>query len=178
MKALFVCVLSSLFFTACVSNTTPRPDFPSISLQQAKNQPEKFRGKKVYWGGTILNVHNFKNYSEIEILRRPLSGSEPDDRKRGSGRFLAKVSGFIDPAEYKSPSRVTVTGKLAGIKKRKVGEYLYTYPYVKAEKIQFFRGKKPKPIKDPYWWDQPYYRPFPYHSYPYYWSPHGHGYYW
>lgn len=175
MKGIFVTALSFLLLTACSSASTSRPDLPVVSIELAKTQPDKYKGTKIYWGGTILNVHNFKDYSQIEVLKRPLSGSEPDDQKSGQGRFIIKVSGFIDPAEYKSPSRVTVTGTLQGIQKGKVGSYPYTYPYVIAEKIQFFRGNKAKPIQDPYWWDHPYYRPFPYY---YYGGHHGHGYYW
>ncbi len=160
-------VLTSLLListiTACSSNSATRSDLPTISVAQAKASPAKLQGTKVFWGGTIINVKNFKDYTQIEVLKRPLSGAEPNDQKKAQGRFMAKISGFIDPIEYKTPSRVTITGILSGVQKGKVGSYPYTYPLIKAEKIQFWQGKKAKPIRDPYWWDHPYYRPFPYH---------------
>ncbi len=148
--------------SACSSSSTARPDLPVVSVEQAKVAPAKYQGTKVYWGGTIINVRNFKDYTQIEVLKRPLSGAEPNDRKKAQGRFMVKVSGFIDPIEYKTPSRVTITGILSGVQKGKVGSYPYTYPLIKAERIQFWQGKKAKPIRDPYWWDHPYHRPFPY----------------
>ncbi len=159
-------IIVSLFLlntlNGCSSNSA-RSNLPTVSINQAKADSAKYRGTKVYWGGTIINVKNFQNYSQIEVLKRPFSGSEPNDQKKAQGRFIARVSGFIDPIEYKTPSRVAITGILQGIQKSKVGSYPYTYPVIKAEKFQFWQGKKAKPIRDPYWWDHPYYRPFPYH---------------
>ncbi len=175
MKQLLIIGLGFLL-TGCSSSSTPRPDLPTVSIEQAKTQPAKYLGTRVFWGGTILKVSNFRDHSQIEVLRRPLSGSEPNDQKKGQGRFMIKVAGFIDPAEYKSPNRVTVIGTLQDTQKGKVGNYPYTYPYVIAEKIQFWRGKKSQPIRDPYWWDHPYYRPFPYYSHPYSYGHFGRGY--
>ena len=155
--------------SACSSNSLTRPNLPNVTVNQAKAAPAKYKGTTVNWGGTIIRVQNFRDHSLIEVLKRPLSGSEPNDQKKSQGRFLAKVSGFIDPIEYKTPSRVTITGTLQGIQKGKVGNYPYTYPLLHVEKLQFWQGKKAQPIRDPYWWDHPYYRPYPYHYRRGYW---------
>ena len=151
-----------LFLQGCTSNSTTRSNNQLVSINDVKAHPKKYQNTQVVWGGTILNIKNFSHYSLIEVLKRPLSGSEPNDRKRGQGRFLVKVNGFVDPAEYKNPSRITITGVLGGNQKGKVGGYLYTYPLVKASKVRFWSGKKEIPRRDPYWSDYPYYSPFPY----------------
>ncbi len=76
------------------------------------------------------------------------------------------MSGFIDPAEYKTPSRIAITGTLQGIKVGRIGDYIYTYPLVMVENHQFWKGKKATYTPTPYWYDypfQPYYNRWPYH---------------
>lgn len=169
MKSLLslISILLIITLQGC-SNTKTHPDLQTMTIEQATQQHESLRGTKVFWGGTILNVKNFSHHSQLEILKRPLSGIEPDDRKQAQGRFLVVISGFIDPAEYKSPSRVTITGKLGGNQLGKVGSYPYTYPLVKADKVQLWQGQKEKPIRDPYGWNHSYPFSSPYYSRFYY----------
>lgn len=157
-------MLTALFISGCstTNNTSSKTNTVAVTTAQAASEPQKYRGTKVYWGGTILGVKNHKDYSIVEVLRYPLSGAEPDDNRKAQGRFLVKMSEFVDPAEYKSPNRLTVTGTLEGIQNGKVGNYPYTYPIIKAEKVRFWKNEKVNVIRDPYWWSHPYYRPWPY----------------
>ncbi len=131
-----------------------RIEVTDSGINQAKSEPGKYQGSRVFWGGTIISVKNFKDYSLIEVLKRPLSGTEPNDLKKAQGRFIAKISGFIDPIEYKTPNRITVTGTLQGIQKGNAGNYPYTYPVIIAKKMKFWRGKKTENNNDPYRWEQ------------------------
>jgi outer membrane lipoprotein len=141
---------------ACASNPTHSS---AITIAKARTQATQLKGKQVHWGGTILSVKNAQKHSLIEVLGRPLSGSEPNDLKKAQGRFMIRLSGFVDPAEYKSPSRITVTGHLSGVTQGKVGNYPYTYPLVIAKSYKLWPGKTRQQTYDPvpWWWDRPYY---------------------
>jgi len=49
-----------------------------------------------------------------------LRGKEP-----GSGRFIALLTGFADPAGYPEKRLLTVTGRLMRVETRLIGEYPY-----------------------------------------------------
>lgn len=144
----------------------------SVTVDVAKLQPKELRGEKVRWGGSIIGIENRRDYTLVSILSRPLTSSgEPDDRKQGLGRFIAKMSGFVDPADYKQPNRMTVVGELQGAVEKRVGDYPYTYPLVTVEHHRLWVGNKEDPppaYYDP-WWGSPWgpWGPWPYHRYPY-----------
>lgn len=134
----------------------------NIEISEVQKNPEGFIGSSVRWGGNIVAVDNFKTHTLVEILGRPLSESgEPDESAKASGRFLAKVSGFLDPEEYPKGRLLSVTGKLSVNIRKPVGEYLYDYPVIEAEARYLW------PEVEPYY-PYPYYRdPFFYPWYPY-----------
>jgi len=136
-----------------------------VTIEQAAKSPETWRGRLVRWGGTILGVENRKDDSLVEVLGKPLASfSEPDDRKTSTGRFMVRIPGFVDPAEYREPNRLTVVGTLAGIRKGKVGDYTYSYPLVEVQQRKLWKGgyQVAEPDYHPSWWYSPYYRPWPY----------------
>ncbi len=151
------------------------PEHP-IDVSEVQQDPQRFLGNPVRWGGTIIGVENLKNATRIEILSRPLSKSgKPDLEQPGQGRFLAELKGFVDPANYPEGRLLTVAGKIAGVVKRPIGNYPYTYPVVTAEAQYLW----PKPVTKvypayPYPYYDPFYDPFfdpwyPWGYRPYYW---------
>lgn len=156
------------FLAACATQPNPlrNAQVASIDTVTARSAPQSVKGSRVRWGGTIVKVDNRKHETLIEVLARPLfSDGEPNDRKEGMGRFIAKIPGFIDPADYKTPNRLTVVGVLDGVSKGRVGESYYTFPVVRVEHHQMWRGER--------------YHTRSYDSYPHFWwgigSHHRHG---
>jgi outer membrane lipoprotein len=102
-----------------------------VSVEQVQRDAESYRGQRVRWGGSIIAVRNLPQSTEIEVLSRPLDGAgEPRAEADGGGRFIARVPGFIDPAEYAKDRLLTVVGLIDGVETRDVGEYPYRYPVI------------------------------------------------
>ena len=166
-----------LLLGGCTSDPLKNANVSEVTVTQAAQTPDAYRGKLVRWGGTILGITNREEYSLVEILGKPLASfSEPDDRKTSTGRFMARIPGFVDPAEYREPNRLTVVGALAAVTKGKVGDYSYTYPVVEVQQRKLWAGNYQVPESlyySPWWYDRyyfgwpHYYWHAPYYRYPY-----------
>lgn len=169
MNRLLLLVLP-LTLAACASDT-PRAirEAPpeNIRPDQALKDAERLRGAEVRWGGTIAAVENRKEETWLEIVEHPLTGGgRPRDTDRSGGRFLARVSGFLDPAIYARDRLITVAGQLEDPQSRRIGEYPYRYPVVKAGAAKLWpREAETAPTYySPYWVDPwyPWGYPYPY----------------
>jgi outer membrane lipoprotein len=98
---------------------------------QVAQTPERYSGTEVVWGGRIVHVSNFQDHSEIELLAYPLDSSQrPRANDSGNGRFIAVMSGYVEPLDYPPGALMTVDGKLNGTRAGKVGEADYLFPLV------------------------------------------------
>ena len=105
-----------------------------LTVAQVQQAPAPVEGRRVRWGGSIVATINQPQTTEIEVLSRPLSrDGEPSLWEPGEGRFIARIAGFVDPAEYAKDRALTVEGPLLRLETRNVGEYPYAYPVVAAE---------------------------------------------
>jgi len=168
---LFLATLSLI--SACASNIpeairrAPPSDVRTTEVQRA---PDTYRGTLVRWGGSIVAVRNLKNETRIEVVSRRLdSTGRPLAEDRSEGRFIAEVSGFIDPAVYSNGRDITVTGRVEGAIEQPIGEFTYAYPVVQSETLYLWEPLPP-PSRyrdyDPFWHD-PFY-PWGYPYWPYY----------
>jgi len=161
-----------LLLAGCVSSQVPpaigkAPEKP-ILVPQVQQEPNRFLDRRVRWGGTIVAVRNRKQTTEIEVLSRPLdSGGQPRGKEPGTGRFIALLTGFADPAEYPEKRLLTVTGRLKRVETRPIGEYPYPYPVVAVE--QPYLWPEPPPSEPPYFYPDPWYYPWHYPWHPWYW---------
>lgn len=131
---------SSFVLTALLAACAPAPIYPTdastvvASPQQMAATPDRYRNAQVIWGGRIVEVHNFPDHSEIEMLGLPLDSSQrPRLDQAGGGRFIAIMPGFIEPMDYPPGALLTVRGRIEGTRAGKVGEADYTFPLVHAE---------------------------------------------
>lgn len=172
-----VVLLAAAGISACA--TTPDPirdaEVTSLTLSEVREEPGRFDGTAVRWGGSIVGVDNRAESTVVEILSRPLKSSgTPKPDGAGEGRFRAKVRGFLDPSDYAEGRWMTVVGVVAGSEAGKVGEYRYRFPVVEVEDLRLWRSRDeidppPRyyyPWYDPWWgpWG-PWYHPW--HRYPY-----------
>lgn len=154
MKTIPLLVLVAL--TGCAS-AIPRPiqNAPAvnISLALALQEPDKQRGAPVRWGGVIATVENRRDESWIEIVDQPLTkDGYPRESDKSTGRFLARVRGFVDPVVFAAQRRVTVAGTLDGVTQRPIGEHPYVYPQVRVEQLYLW----PLPPKTEHYYSLPY----------------------
>jgi len=166
-------VLICGLLAACAGNV-PRelreqlPVAPSPALAQA--DPERHRGEEVRWGGEILSLRNGVDSTEVEVFARALfRDGEPRPDGGDRVRFIARVGGFLDPAEYRPDKRLTVRGRLGKAITRPVGEFPYLYPVVEVSVFHLWPEFEPAPqtvwARDPFfdpWWPWRPYGPWPY----------------
>ncbi|SDW25298.1 outer membrane lipoprotein [Thiocapsa roseopersicina] len=163
LRSLRLPIIALLVLGGCATSRVPEairdPALPSPAVTEVQQRPETFIGQRVRWGGSILDVHNARETTRIEILAKPLNSSgEPDDTSRGLGRFIVELPGFKDPAEYPKQRRLTVVGPLARMETRDVGDYPYPYPVITADAWYLWPNPPPVAPVSPY--DYPWYRPW------------------
>ena len=164
-----------LLLSACTSNVPEgiRQAPPSaVSPAEARADAERLAGAPVRWGGVIAEVENRRDETWIDVVARPLArdGSPQSRDAPNLGRFLARVTGFLDPAVYEPGREITVHGRFDGVETRTIGDYPDRYPVVRVQQ-HYLWAIQPEPqprAYDPFWYD-PWY-PFPWwHRPPYYW---------
>lgn len=159
-------LVAAVLLGACASNVpAPIREAPPAQPQpdEARAEVSRYDGSTVRWGGVIAAVSNRPEDTLIEVVARPLGSSgRPRETDATQGRFLARVPGFLDPAVYAPGREITVTGRVAGLEPRPVGEY--PYPYVRVDVDSHHLWAVREPVRDPYyyspWWYDPWY---PYH---------------
>jgi outer membrane lipoprotein len=169
-----------LLMSACAS--APKPVGEDIkgspSVGEALAQPLSAKGAQVRWGGVIVSVENQADATLVEVVARDLDErGKPKSDEASSGRFLARVQGFLDPEVYTRGRRFTVNGTVGEPVTRTIGNYPYRYPVVNVDRHHLWeretvRAYTPAPhyYYDPFWdpW-YPFYRPWPYSPFSPYW---------
>ncbi len=145
-----------------------------IRVDSVRADAERYISAQIRWGGSIVAVKNHKEETWLEIVARELGANgRPRETDTSKGRFIARTQGFLDPAIYATGRLVTVTGTVAEMTTRSIGEYPYHYPVVKAQTVYLW--KPPAEKRDPFYYPPyryepwyPFYRPSWHYPY-YYW---------
>ncbi|UHD15159.1 Slp family lipoprotein [Thiocapsa bogorovii] len=86
-------------------------------------------GAVVTWGGVIADTRNLARETEIETIGYRLDRcGKPTTSGQPIGRFIARQTGFLEPSDYRTGRRITVTGRVAGVRDGQVGEASYRFP--------------------------------------------------
>lgn len=165
-------ILVVLLLAGCATpGAEQSPPVPSLSA--VRENPSAYLGRAVRWGGTIAAVENRSAETCLELVARPLgSNGRPRAEDISSGRFIACVDGFLDPAIYSQGREVTVEGMLTGTREGQVGDYGYVYPVVTVEQQRLWQPRPERPryyAPDPFWYGPwPAFGPWRYQPHPYY----------
>lgn len=174
-----------LVLSACATTNVPEPiqsdPAGSPSVAEVRLNPERFVGSQVRWGGTIAGVQNRPDETLVQIVARELTDEgRPKAGDRSSGRFTARIDGFLDPVVYSEGRHFTVTGQIIGSRVEQVGEYDYRLPVVEVDTSYLWPRetrtvRSPRyydryrdPFWDPFWYD-PWYPYRPFGPRPFYW---------
>ena len=112
----------------------------NIPFQWIAQNPERYKGILVIWGGKIIETLNVKEGTHLIVLQKPLGYSEmPKMESNSGGRFLVLYNGFLDPAIYGKGEIITVAGIVEGEIVLPLHEIEYSYPYLMAQEIYFWR---------------------------------------
>jgi len=115
---------------------------PFDALQQ---QPEKYIGETVIWGGKVIATEAQDKATEMIVLQLALGAQDrPIDNDQSQGRFIVRSSRFLDPAIFPQGTLITVVGAVKGAQVRAIGQMAYRYPVMDVTEI-----KKWPPGADP-----------------------------
>ncbi len=150
-----------IILNACSSLPPKIADAPreDVDYSQASANSEQLKGVPIRWGGTIIEVRNEEEYSEIHVIYYPLNiYGRPKLRKQNGGRFLMQSKKFLDPAIYVEGAEITIAGTLNGEIERIIGNKTIKLPLITSSGSFLWPNFKSVPF--------PYYNRFG--PYPYY----------
>jgi outer membrane lipoprotein len=157
-----------LFFFLLISGCAPviSPELrakvdTSVSFEEVLQNPDKYKGKIVLWGGEILQVLPQDETTYIEILEKPLGWREkPEASFAPRGKFLIRTRELLDFSRFKIKEKVTVAGEIEGsIQGEKIqsGDKSYRYPVISSKEIHLWKSlyaySNPLPPHDIWWYD-------------------------
>lgn len=127
--------------TACSGSMETRPIMGdrSITPKQAVIEFQQLEKTNIEWGGVIVEVHNLQTTTEFQIIAYPLKkDGRPDLKTSPTGRFIAILEGYVEAADYAKGQRITLSGRITGIRQGKVGEADYNFPLIQADTMQLW----------------------------------------
>ncbi len=107
---------------------------------QVRQEPEKFVGETVMWGGRIIDTRTKNKGTELMVLQLALDRqNRPKNNDKSQGRFIIQSPQFMDPAVYSPGDLITVVGTLRGSETRLIGDMSYQYPLLDMIEIKKWR---------------------------------------
>lgn len=117
----------------------------ALTPREAIGDIERYRGRKVQWGGVIVSSHNLKDATQLEVLAYPLTDEgRPKTDEEARGRFLAMYPGYLETVDFAPGRLITIVGTLKGTRTGTVGEMPYTYPVVQMEQRRLWNAAEPR----------------------------------
>jgi len=128
--------LSLLLLLAGCESVGERDSLASFTPADAILDPDSFRGRDVAWGGTLIATTNRSDETLLEILSYPLDDGWPRLSQSSNGRVLARIPGFLDPADYRAGRSVVVEGLFTGVSQSYMDGVSTTRAVVEARKAE------------------------------------------
>lgn len=128
-------LLSAILLTACAPPPIYKPDASTITVAPAQfaAAPEHYTTAQAIWGGRVVEVRNFPDHSEIELLDYPLDSSQrPRVDQPAGGRFIALMPGYVESMDFPPGALMTLRGTLEGTRTGKVGDADYVFPLLRV----------------------------------------------
>jgi outer membrane lipoprotein len=133
----------SLLLCACATG----PAFDTVGVDYALTprtvaaKPQAATGKKVRWGGTILDSARMPDRTRLEVMAFPLdTAARPILDYNPTGRFMLERAGHLDPAAFREGRQITAVGVITGTRTGRVGETDYAYPLLDASQLHLWSG--------------------------------------
>jgi len=133
-------VTLAVLLTACASSPVVDDDIAIAPIGPAHVLAESgHEGQMVVWGGRIVSVSNYADFTELEVVSLPLDrGDRPRLGTEPGVRFLLRQPGFLEPMQFGPGRHVTVLGQVQGLEERSVGEYQYQHPVLDAHNLHLW----------------------------------------
>ncbi len=79
-------------------------------------EPAASFGSVVLWGGVVETVQQGAEDTKLLVNQAPLNPEGYPQAESGEGIFLAYTSQFLDPKIYRTGTKVTLAGKIEGMR--------------------------------------------------------------
>ncbi|NJN45453.1 MAG: hypothetical protein HC808_02010 [Candidatus Competibacteraceae bacterium] len=140
----WLCGLAVVLLAGCATSGDYNPirdaDFkgPALHTVRAEFGSGAFNGVRVRWGGEIAGVENQRAETWLEIVEHPLGRSgRRVTSAPAKGRFIARFSGFLDPAIYAAGRQITVIGTLTDQIQRTMASTRINFRWSSSTTISF-----------------------------------------
>ncbi|MDD2308870.1 MAG: Slp family lipoprotein [Desulfuromonadaceae bacterium] len=146
----FIYAVTTLLLAGCtqiISDESLRLVDRDLSFAELRREPERYNGRHLLLGGTIVDVRNRSNGSELELVQLKTDESgEIIDTASSAGRFIAFSPSLLDPAIYRPGLLVSLVGEVSGKRTMILDEGNYTYPILTISEIHIW---KPEELRAP-----------------------------
>jgi outer membrane lipoprotein len=158
-QTIILSVLMGLFGCAHPFSEELRKDLdPTLSFERLLKFPEEFIGKRVIFGGVIVETRALPQGTEVEVVQKEIDFSGyPEMGNKTGGRFIFFNKDFLEPEIYSKGRGITGVGKIRGTKIGKVGERPYQFPVIESEELKLLDKVERNPNFYPPYLD-PWYR--------------------
>jgi outer membrane lipoprotein len=102
--------------------------------------PKKYAGSLVVWGGIISDLRNNKEGAKITVLETPLDRREVPQTRVCRGVFIAWDDENLDPRVYQKGKKVTLAGELIGEETKPLDDMEYVYPVIHILELHLWKG--------------------------------------
>ncbi len=118
MGAILIVALS-LSLSACggIPSGVMKQVDQKLTFEDAKTAPEQHLGKVFLLGGTVEERQDLKDRTWMLIRQHSLDSlNRPHIAAPSEGEFVVVISPPVSPAQYRRGKRVTVVGRMIGLK--------------------------------------------------------------
>jgi len=174
-----ILLISLILLNGCshIPKTIRQAPLQDIQIQDTKKDFSEHQYKIVRWGGTVIDVVNNEESTDIQVLAFPLNYyGQPNLSKSAIGRFQFNSRNFLDPAMYTKSSEITVSGRLVDVKNQKIGKKALKLPVIESQQIYLWPKYQLRYSNNCDY--PPYYSYYRYGVYGYrrsFYRPYGHG---
>ena len=162
MKTILALFGGMLLLQACaypISKDLVERTDKAITFEMLRSDPDRYKGKTVILGGSIVQVTVLAQGSLIEVTRSPLDyWGKPIRHNRQGSRFVVYSPAYVDPDTYAPQREITVAGEVKGTVLRVTGlpEMTYSFPVIISREIKLWPNRLTQ--EQPEWLDPLYNR--------------------
>jgi outer membrane lipoprotein len=111
----------------------------NVLFGDLQRNTDRYIGKSVLFGGTIIWVGNDPEGGWAEILQRPLGfRMEPEMDDQTGGRFLLLTNEILDEQIFSKGRKITLVGKVEGKEPRSLDKISYDYPLLRVQEYHLW----------------------------------------
>ncbi len=148
-------IIASSALGGCAGAPTALEGGPFVDVTP-KLAHQDIVGKRVRWGGQITASCIREHESCFEVAAAELDSMAQPWGNATQGAFLVCLSGFYDPAIYRTERWVTVTGTVRTFESITSGDGSALRPKVEGETIYLWPQPGPYRERHPGWWRDPF----------------------